>query len=96
MEIVFSSLEELYNRLKPALMSKERQFKREGFSYLKTSDIWNYLKEVKWIKSEGLELYQMVDSIVDVSAKEVDIYLKNNLSKENREFNFLNDEETLL
>ena len=49
MDITFSSLEELYNRIKPALRTKKEEMKRNGYIYVKEADIWNYLKEKKWI-----------------------------------------------
>ena len=48
MNYEFNSLEELYNRLKPALEAKRIQMKRNGFNYIRIEDIWNYLKEIKW------------------------------------------------
>lgn len=95
MEIVFSSLEELYNRLKPVLLSKEREFKRNGFSYLKENDVWNYLKEIKWKKTKDLELYQMVASIIDVTSDEIDKYLKQKLETDDRKLYFNEDTSIL-
>ena len=43
----FNSLEELYERIKPALRCKQSEMKRNGYNYIKLEDIWNYLKEVK-------------------------------------------------
>ena len=44
MELEFSSVEELYNRLKPALRTKLSELSEYGYGYLKIEDIWNYLK----------------------------------------------------
>ena len=46
----FKSLEELYNRVKPALYSKREELKRNHISYIKEADIWNYLSEFVWKK----------------------------------------------
>ena len=35
MDIEFNSLEELYNRLKPALNTKQREMVRCGYNYMK-------------------------------------------------------------
>ena len=57
MDITFNSLEELYERIKPALMTKKEEMKRKGYEYIKEEDIWNYLKEVKWKNSKDLMLH---------------------------------------
>jgi len=45
MDIEFNSAGELYERLKPALKSKVSELRKFGYDYLKSEDIWNYLKE---------------------------------------------------
>ena len=47
MDVAFNSLEELYERIKPALTTKRREMHRNGFDYIKDEDIWNFLKEIK-------------------------------------------------
>ena len=47
------TLEELYKRLKPALLTKKNELKRSGIEYIKEEDIWNYLTEVKWANSKN-------------------------------------------
>ena len=49
MDITFDTLEDLYKRVKPALKTKKEEMKRLGYIYIKEEDIWNYLKEIKWI-----------------------------------------------
>ena len=41
MELQFNSVEELYKRVRPALTSKKREFRRSGINYIKEEDIWN-------------------------------------------------------
>ena len=41
MDIQFNSLEELYNRIKPALMAKVEELKRNDLNYIKEEDVWN-------------------------------------------------------
>lgn len=48
----FRNLEELYNRIKPALYSKVEELKRNHISYIKEEDIWNYLSSTVWKKKE--------------------------------------------
>ena len=44
----FETLEELYKRIKPALITKKNEMHRDGYIYIKEEDIWNYLKEIKY------------------------------------------------
>ena len=76
MEVEFNSLEELYNRLKPALITKKNEIDRKGFYYIKIEDIWNYLKEVKWKKANDLTLSEMVSDVLNIDILLIDEYLK--------------------
>ena len=73
MDIEFKSVKELYERLTPALITKEFELKRCGYSYIKKEDIWNYLSGCKWNESRNLLLFEMVDDILSVD----NILLKN-------------------
>ena len=84
MDITFGSLEELYKRVKPALRTKKEEMRRSGYIYIKEEDIWNYLKEVKWINSKNLSLYQMVSDVLNVDNMLIDKYLKEKLTLRNR------------
>ncbi len=88
MELQFSSLEELYNRLKPALRSKQRELNEYGYGYLKVEDIWNYLKENVWKDSVNLSLNEMVSDILSVDNELVDAYFKEKLDEKNRKVYF--------
>lgn len=88
MEVEFNSLEELYNRLKPALITKKNEMNRSGYQYIKIEDIWNYLKEVKWKKAKDLSLYEMVSDVLNVDDLLIDDYLKQKLNLKNREIYF--------
>ena len=76
--------EELYDRVKPALRTKKEEMRRNGFTYIKEDDIWNYLKEKKWINEKGLSLYQMVDDILNSESSLIDDYLKSKLNSRER------------
>ena len=84
MDVSISSLPELYERLKPALISKKEEMKRLGYPYIKEEDIWNYLKETKWKKSVDLELYQMVSDIMNADNALVNDYLTEKLYSRSR------------
>ncbi len=88
MDLDFSSLEELYNRLKPALRTKKRELKENGYGYLKIEDIWNYLKENKWKRSSNLSLNDMVSDILNADNEFIDDYFKEKLNEKNREVYF--------
>lgn len=84
MEVKFKSVSELYDRIKPALTTKVIEMRRDGYEYIKEEDIWNYLKEVKWVKATRLELYQMVSDVLNTDNLAIDSYLKEKLSLRNR------------
>ncbi|MCI9586076.1 MAG: hypothetical protein HFH45_05555 [Bacilli bacterium] len=88
MDIEFSSAEELYKRLKPALKSKVSELARDGYDYLTTDDVWNYLKEKKWINSVNLELSEMVSDIFSSDNALIDAYFKDKLNIKKRRVYF--------
>ena len=81
MDIEFNSIRELYERLKPALNTKLMELKRNDLDYIKTEDIWNYLKITKWEKSSNLLLYQMVSDILNLDNNDIDEYVKEQIRK---------------
>lgn len=93
MDINISSLQELYERLRPALTTKKEEMKRDGYNYIKEEDIWNYLKETKWKKSIDLELYQMVSDIMNAENNYINEYLKEKLYSRSRVKYFEGDED---
>ena len=76
MDITFASKEELYKRVKPALRTKKNEFKKLGYSYIKETDIWNFLIKKKWKNGNQLCLTDIVSDIMHVQKEEVDEYLK--------------------
>ncbi len=81
----FKSEEELYNRLKRALITRTNEFKRNKFFYVTKEDIWNFLKETKWKNSVGLELHEMVRDVLNADYDEVDYYIKDKLKDQKRD-----------
>ncbi len=81
MDIEFSNVKELYERLKPALNAKVIELKRNELDYIKAEDIWNYLKDKKWSKANNLLLYQMVDDILNLDEQEIDSFVKSKIRK---------------
>ena len=82
-EIKFSSLEDLYNRLKPALRSKVKELRQLDKIYIKENDIFEYLSDTRWESSNNLTLDQMVDDILYVDNDKIDEYVQKKIIKEN-------------
>lgn len=79
-DLKFNSLNELHNRLIPALETKVRELKSSGVNYITENDIWNYLKKYKWSKSKNLTLSECVDDILNTNELEYKKYMKNKIS----------------
>ena len=90
MAIQFNSVEELYNRVHPALTSKVREFRRNGIKYVKEEDIWNCLVGSKWKNGNGLELFNIVDDILNTSNKEIEDYVIDKMKDFKRDIDFNN------
>lgn len=76
MELEFQTLEELYQRLYPALKMKKRELYRLGFSYIQEEDIWNYFRIYKWSKSHNLMLSEMVNDILNTNNQSFQFFLQ--------------------
>lgn len=59
----FKNIFELKNRVMPALKKRVSDFKLQGIE-ITPDEIWNDLKDNKWIKSSGLSLNEIVDDIL--------------------------------
>lgn len=79
MDFEFSSKEELFQRIKPALNTKVRELHKLGYTYINHMDIWNYLAENVWSKSKDLMLADIVNDILHTDAKTFDNYLKDKM-----------------
>lgn len=51
-DIKFKNLNDLYNRILPALRSKIKEIKKEGLKYIHEEDIWNFLKNISGLVLE--------------------------------------------
>ena len=80
----FTSLEELYKRVTPALNCKLKDLNRIGINYIQKADIWNYLKKHVWCKKSGLTLGDIVNDIMTVTNTELQTYVQNLLADEKR------------
>ena len=80
-KLEYQSLEELYKDLKGAFNVKLRLIKKD-YNHIKKEDIWNYLRISKWSKDKGLTISEMVNDIIEVDIKKVDIYQREKISKD--------------
>lgn len=83
-DISFASIEELYKRVRPALMTKREELKRSGITYVTEEDIWNYLKDNVWNNSRNLRLFRMVSDILNSDNALIDDYIKSKMGPKTR------------
>lgn len=81
----FSSQEELYERVKPALKSRVKDLKRIGINYVQDVDVWNYLKNNVWNKKNNLTLGEIVNDIMTAGNSELESYVHEIMSSQKRE-----------
>lgn len=72
----FKSLQELYNRIRPVLISKKEELIKCGINNIKEIDIWNYLATIKWKNSTNLTISEMVNDIFKLKIDEIEKYYK--------------------
>ena len=74
----FATLEDLYERVLPALHMRTEELISAGEMYIKEDDIWNYLKVTKWSKALDLSLYMVVDDIIKCKASDIKAWMVKN------------------
>lgn len=84
-DIKFKTLNELYERLLPALRSKKKELNSSGFNYIHEEDIWNHLKSYTWKNNNNLTLDKMVDDILNTSNQEFENYMKKQIGNYHRD-----------
>ncbi len=80
----FTSQEELYKKVEPALKSKVKDLTRRGIGYVQKADVWNYLKNNMWCKKKNLTLGEIVNDIMTVPNRELELYVQDLMSKGKR------------
>ena len=88
----YSSLKELYLRLKPAISVKQR-LNSQKYPYIKNEDIWNYLSINKWKTANNLSISEMFDDIIHVDITNFDNYLKEKLKNSERVLEYVKYEK---
>lgn len=70
----FNSLSELKLRITPALETRVTELKNNNINDISEEDIWDYLKDMIWVKSHGLTLAQIVDDILKCDVLNIRLY----------------------
>jgi len=81
-DITFSSIKELYNRLLPALKSKKKSLKNDGYINIQEKDIWEYMYLNKWKDETGITLADMVSDILHEDNKILNSYYQKKVLEE--------------
>ena len=79
--IKFNSIDELYTRLKPAFTLKINELKSRNIQFITDKDMWIYLSKNKWSNTTDLELYDMVNDILNIDENDLISFVNNNLKK---------------
>lgn len=66
----FKSIDELFDRVEPALKVKVREGISLGYQ-IADNDIWNYLVKSKWKKARNLMLSDVVDDILNLDLNNI-------------------------
>ena len=64
----FQSIDELYQRVLPALHTKVHKLSMRGIFHITEDDIWIFLME-KWKRGNGLTLFDMVHDILNLDER---------------------------
>lgn len=94
-KIEFKSLKELYERVKPALYSKQKEVRRLGLKYVTEKDIWNYLVENVWKSKENLELHELINDILYVNNYDLNEYAMRRVKEYKESEDLIMDKENL-
>ena len=71
----FKSMQDLYQRLMPALKLKVEEVKRLKLN-IEEQDVWNYLMHNVWNNKKDIRIHEMVDDILNLDSLKLEIYLK--------------------
>ena len=70
-QLRFNSVDELFNRLKPAFNTKISELRSKNIKNIEIKDIWDYLSKTKWSKENNLQLCDMVSDILNIDDLEL-------------------------
>lgn len=69
MDIYFSNIEELKQRLMPALRLRKKELRKQNYQ-ISEEELWNYFVNHFWRQSVQLSLSQMVEDILNKEVKQ--------------------------
>ncbi len=72
----FNSINDLYNRLLPAIDTKLSELKRMKLYNITNLDIWNYCVQNKWKYKTNLHIYEMVNDILNIDELNICVFVK--------------------
>lgn len=81
-DVKFNTIEELYDRLKPALSSKIKVLRADKKLYIKEEDVFEYLSKRVWNKTSNLSLDKMVNDILYTDNDLIDDYVQTKIIRE--------------
>ena len=61
----FKTIEELYQRVYPALRIKAKDMKLEKLAFVDERSLWNYFFNKKWKIQKSITLGEMIDDILN-------------------------------
>ena len=83
MDIKFTSITDLYNKLLPVFRTKINEMSLRGITYISEKDIWNFHKE-KWSTATNLEFSDMVNDILNTNDHDYEVYIQNKWKEINK------------
>lgn len=75
MESKFTTQNELYMKVLPALKTKKNEMTREGIKLVREIDLWEYHKEFTWKRAKGLTLASIVNDILNTDSRVYEDYI---------------------
>jgi len=74
----FSSIDDLYRRIEPAMKTKIDELKRKKIINVSPKDIWNFCAMYCWKNKSDLRIYEMVSDILNIDELKLLLFIKKN------------------
>lgn len=72
----FTTIQELYEKVMPALKSKKNELRINKIYFIKEKEIFLCLQETKWQNESNLTLYDIVNDILTIKIDDLLTYMK--------------------
>ncbi len=66
----------LYERIKPALITRKNELNREKLYNINEKDIWNYCYTNIWKGKKNLRIHELVDDILNVDSLSLEVFVR--------------------